>query len=348
MNDISVTPTQIMAGVGVLLVFLWVWRASARRAKAAADAARSGARLLSLAGRVLFTAGLIVGAQWVVVMHPDNKWLLLAVLGSAGLVRLLRADPCVDGDHGGQSTPEGWPVMSHNEEGVAAAGRPPAGPQDARHVPLTRAQTLAQDASDAAELRAYQTHPDVVALRVERIRTQVDRLCWAGIVLGLAFTMTNVQTFAAAGSPAWSLPWLSAWLLDPTVSVVLLAILRAEEVTARYQVQTGPWVRRAKWFTLAATYLMNTWASYAAGSLAGIVLHSVPPLVVFVAAEAVTDLRDKLTEAVNVAFTEAVHRESPKVHERPRRTTRAVVRGLPRRRSSRVDACRRDHPGMGT
>ena len=27
-------------------------------------------------------------------------------------------------------------------------------------------------------------------------------MCWAGIVLGLAFTMTNVQTFASAGSPA--------------------------------------------------------------------------------------------------------------------------------------------------
>jgi len=64
---------------------LWVWRASARRAKAAADAARGGARLLSLAGRVLFTAGLIVGAQWVVILHPDNKWLLLAVLGLPAL-----------------------------------------------------------------------------------------------------------------------------------------------------------------------------------------------------------------------------------------------------------------------
>ena len=137
--------------------------------------------------------------------------------------------------------------------------------------------------------------------------------------------MTNVQTFAAAGSAAWSLPWLAAWLLDPTVSVVLLAILRAEQVTARYQVRTGPWVRRAKWFTLAATYVMNTWSSYAAGSLAGIVLHSVPPLVVFVAAEAVTDLRDKLTEAVNAAFTEAVHRAEPVVHERPRTARRSFA-----------------------
>jgi hypothetical protein len=186
-------------------------------------------------------------------------------------------------------------------------------------VPLTRAQRLAQDAAEAAEVRAYQTDPDVIALRVERVRTQVDRLCWAGIVLGLAFTMTNVQTFAAAGSPAWSLPWLAAWLLDPIVSVVLLAILRAEQVTARYQVHTGPWVRRAKWFTLAATYLMNVWASFAAGSPAGIVLHSVPPLVVFVAAEAVTDLRDKLTDAVHAAFTEAVRHTRPPVRERTRR-----------------------------
>ncbi|WP_020673881.1 hypothetical protein [Amycolatopsis nigrescens] len=192
-------------------------------------------------------------------------------------------------------------------KGAAAFGRPPAS-ADARHVPLSRGQRLAQDAAEAAEVRRYATHPDVVALRVERVRTQVDRLCWTGIVLGLAFTMSNVQWFAAAGSPAWSLPWLAAWLLDPTVSLVLLAILRAEQVTARYQVRTGGWVRAAKWLALAATYVMNTWASYAAGSLSGIVLHSIPPLIVFAAAEAITDLRDKLTEAVTVAFTDAARR----------------------------------------
>jgi len=113
---------------------------------------------------------------------------------------------------------------------------------------------------------------------IERVRVQVDRLCWTGITLGLAFTMTNVQHFAAAGAPAWSLTWLAAWLLDPTVSLVLIAILRAEQVTARHGVRMGSWVRRAKWFTLAATYVMNTWSSFAAGSWSGIVLHSVPPL----------------------------------------------------------------------
>ena len=203
-------------------------------------------------------------------------------------------------------------TRKQERDGVAAVRRLPA--------PATgRARRLAEDAAEAADVRRWQTHPDVVALRVERVRTQVDRLCWAGIILGLAFTTANVQWFAAAGAALWSLPWLTAWLLDPTVCLVLLAILRAEQVTARYQVHTGRWVRAAKWLTLAATYVMNTWASWAAGTAAGVVLHSVPPMVVFVAAEAVTDLRDKLTDAVHVAFMNATNQ--PGVHE-PTQTRR--------------------------
>lgn len=175
--------------------------------------------------------------------------------------------------------------------------------RDARHVPLSRAQRLAQDAAEAAEVRAFSEHPDVVALRVERVRTQIDVLMWAGIALGLAFTMVNVQQFAADGAAAWSLPWLAAWLLDPMVSIVLVAVLRAEQVTARWQVDTGPWVRRVKWFAFAATYVMNTWQSWATLDPAGIVLHSVPPALVFLASEAAPVLRDRLTESVHRAAT---------------------------------------------
>jgi hypothetical protein len=82
----NLTPEQLLAGVGVLLALLWVWRAGARRARATADAARAGARLVSLFGRVVFTAGLIVGVQWLVITHPAaDKWLLLAVLGLPAL-----------------------------------------------------------------------------------------------------------------------------------------------------------------------------------------------------------------------------------------------------------------------
>ncbi|MDQ3763311.1 MAG: hypothetical protein M3460_17280 [Actinomycetota bacterium] len=170
------------------------------------------------------------------------------------------------------------------------------------------AARLARDAAAAAQVRTWRMHPDVVALRVERIRAQVDRLMWAGIAAGLCFTMTNVQQFAAAGAAAWSLAWLAAWLLDLMVSMVLLAVLRAEQVTTRYQVSTSIWPRVTKWALLSATYVMNTWTSWAAGSASGVVLHSVPPLVVVLAAEAVTDLQYALTECVHRAHAAATAR----------------------------------------
>jgi hypothetical protein len=152
---------------------------------------------------------------------------------------------------------------------------------------------------------------------VQRVAVQVDRLCWTGIGLGLAFTMSNVAQFAANGARAWSLPWWSAWLLDPMVSLVLVAILRAEQVTARHGVRTGGWARAAKWFTLAATYVMNTWQAFMVGSPALVVLHSVPPLVVFVAAEAVTDLRDTLGQAITASFMNAAFMNGPVVTIQP-------------------------------
>ncbi|MBN9754029.1 hypothetical protein Ae706Ps2_6485 [Pseudonocardia sp. Ae706_Ps2] len=208
-----------------------------------------------------------------------------------------------------------------------------------------RGDALLAHASDAARVRALTTAPDVIALRVERVRAQVDALLWAGIVLGLAFTMVNVQTFAAAGAPQFSPGWWVAWLLDPMVSLVLLAVLRAEQVTARYQVALPAWARRTKWLTFAATYVMNTWTSWglddAPFSPAGVVLHSVPPLVVFATAETGPVLRDRLTEAVHraVATTPAapieptepeavvhapveqpVHEPAPAAHPRTTRT----------------------------
>lgn len=86
MSAVNLTPVEILAGVGVLVVLFTTWRASAKRARAAADAARSGVRLLSLTGRVLFTAGLIVGVQWIVIAYAaSNKGLLLGVLGFPAL-----------------------------------------------------------------------------------------------------------------------------------------------------------------------------------------------------------------------------------------------------------------------
>ncbi|SFO39803.1 hypothetical protein SAMN05216207_105122 [Pseudonocardia ammonioxydans] len=164
-----------------------------------------------------------------------------------------------------------------------------------------QAEQLSLEAQRAARVRALATNPDVIALQVERVRTQVDWLMWSGIVLGMAFCMTNVQAFAAGDAAEWSLPWLAAWLLDPMVSLVLIAVIRAEQVTARWQVASTAWARRTRWATLGATYAMNTWEAWAAVAPSAIVLHSVPPLVVFVASEAAPGLRDRLTAAVYAA-----------------------------------------------
>ena len=85
MTTISLSPVDVLAGVGVLAVLLFVWRSGVRRARAAVEAARSGARLVSLAGRVAFTAGLVVAVQWVVITHHPGGWLLLGVLGVPAL-----------------------------------------------------------------------------------------------------------------------------------------------------------------------------------------------------------------------------------------------------------------------
>jgi len=82
---IDLTPTELLAGLGVLLGLVILWRGSVRRARAAAGVARAGARVVSLAGRVLVTAGVIVGVQWVVIRHPLNTTVLVVVLAVPAL-----------------------------------------------------------------------------------------------------------------------------------------------------------------------------------------------------------------------------------------------------------------------
>ncbi|WP_113699202.1 hypothetical protein [Nonomuraea lactucae] len=201
---------------------------------------------------------------------------------------------------------------------------PTAAPARTKKKP-TAAEKLAAAAQAAADVRAYDTNPDVIAYRIERMRARVDRLMWAGVVIGLAFTAANVQQFAARDAEPWSIPWCIAWLLDPTVSLILLGTLLGEQVIARHQIKAGPWIRRTKWIALLLTYLMNTWSSWQAKDPAAILLHSVPPAIVFCAAEAITTLKHQITEAVHKAYETAA--------VRARAAAPAPVRTAPLRRS---------------
>lgn len=171
--------------------------------------------------------------------------------------------------------------------------------------PVDEGAELLRRAERAARRRTYDTDPAVIALAVDEARVVIERTMWVGIVLGMVFTTASVQEWGAQAAPAWSIGWLAAWLLAPLVEVPLLAILRGEQVAARYGVRPGTWVRRARWTLLGAAYLMNSWgpwagvfASNGADGWAKVLLHSIPPLAVLIAAEALTDLRDMLTSAI--------------------------------------------------
>jgi hypothetical protein len=70
----------------VLLAVTLKAHTGARRARAAADIARVGTTAVSLIGRVLMIALVIVGVQWLVITHPSNHTLLWVVLGLPALL----------------------------------------------------------------------------------------------------------------------------------------------------------------------------------------------------------------------------------------------------------------------
>jgi uncharacterized membrane protein len=84
---LQLTPVEMLAGLGAVVALLTVWRISVRAARRAADTARAGVRLMSLAGRVVVTAAVIVGVQWVVLTHAaGNVTLVAVVLGVPALL----------------------------------------------------------------------------------------------------------------------------------------------------------------------------------------------------------------------------------------------------------------------
>jgi len=77
-----------LGGMAALAITTVVVKAKAgvRRAQAAADIARAGTSPVSLVGRVLVTALVIVAVQWLVLTHSENVTLRWVVLGFPALV----------------------------------------------------------------------------------------------------------------------------------------------------------------------------------------------------------------------------------------------------------------------
>ena len=154
-------------------------------------------------------------------------------------------------------------------------------------------ERLVQKAEDAGKMRRYAVNPDVVALRVERIMTGTTILFWAGLVLGLGYTVPNVASFMGGG---WG------WFVSPAINAPLIALLLAGSIMARYDEKPSRGVTFAKFLLLGFEYGMNTWTSWASQDPAAIFKHSVPMVIVVLCAEGVTDLRAGLTRCVTKAY----------------------------------------------
>ncbi|MFB8034125.1 extensin [Streptomyces sp. NPDC056004] len=143
-------------------------------------------------------------------------------------------------------------------------------------------------------------------------------------VVALAFTATNVTLFAIDHHIS---VWI-AWLLDPMVAVALGAVLIVDGRLSEHGVQPSGWATVLRWFAGLGTWLMNCWASlWPAGAEfgvprqvdpAGLVLHSIPPVLLIVLAEAITFYRrailDRIAALRDQVDTVVERVEDPTIH----------------------------------
>jgi hypothetical protein len=83
---IDLSPTQVVAVLGVLLALLMMWRSGTRRGRRTAEAGHAASRVASLTGHVLGTAGMIVGVQWVAITYAFGTTLFWVVLALPALI----------------------------------------------------------------------------------------------------------------------------------------------------------------------------------------------------------------------------------------------------------------------
>lgn len=152
---------------------------------------------------------------------------------------------------------------------------------------------------------------------LNRIQAGLTKVLVTVAVVALTFTATNVTLFAIQHHVS---VWI-AWLLDPMVAVALGAVLIVDGRLSEYGVHPSGWASALRWFAGLGTWVMNCWASlWPAGTAfgvprqldpAGLVLHSIPPVLLIVLAEAITHYRRAILAKI-AALTAGV--DSPPVH----------------------------------
>lgn len=127
----------------------------------------------------------------------------------------------------------------------------------------------------------------------------LTRALAAVAVLALTFTAVNVTMLAVRHG----VPWPTALLLDPMLALTLGTLLLTDARLA--ELGTGPpgWAILLRWFAGLATWILNIWTSLwprdrvgvpRDADVTGVVLHSIPPALLILLAEAVAAYRRRI------------------------------------------------------
>ncbi|MFG1654905.1 hypothetical protein ACGFIY_00050 [Micromonospora chersina] len=169
-----------------------------------------------------------------------------------------------------------------------------------------RVQRWTARPAEARHLRRLLLDADVRAVRLMRQRARWSAMAWSALVFALAFTMVNVQRFAAGHAEPWSPMWVVAWLVDPAFSILLVGLLIAcGHLSAVRRQVTEPIVKRVEYGLLGATTAMNVAPElthrFPGGlpeQVASVVLHLLVPLLAFAAASVITLIQDHFSAAI--------------------------------------------------
>lgn len=156
----------------------------------------------------------------------------------------------------------------------------------------------------------------------------------AGVaVLALVFTAVNVTLFATDHH----IPWPIALLLDPMVALTLTTVLYADARLAAWGIPPPRWSTTLRWSSGLAATLMNTWTSLwpddhigwpRHANPAGVLLHSVPPLLLIGLTETIAAYR-RCTSHLRPDPTTAPQQVHPHPAAEPLREQHGSTQGAP-------------------
>ncbi|MFJ5553140.1 hypothetical protein [Streptomyces sp. NPDC093225] len=158
---------------------------------------------------------------------------------------------------------------------------------------------------------------------LERSLDSLTRVLVGICTVALIFTATNVTMFAIDHHV-----WVGiAWMLDPMVAVALGTVLLYDGRLSEYGLAPSGWASGLRWFAGVATWVMNCWASlWPEGTAfgvphhvdpAGLVLHSIPPVLLIVLAEAISHYRRAILNKIEDLRATLVDTPAPRVEATP-------------------------------